>query len=137
MSKVADIIRDSLLLLRVIDANEAPEAEDSQDAIRALNLMMTALEAEGVSVGWSNVANPDDQMPCPPENEQAITYLLATRLRPNYGVALDADVVQGAREGMAAMRAQVASADYSRTSYPDLPVGQGRPYGAWYEGYYR
>lgn len=137
MSKVSEVIRDSLLLLRVIDSTEAPEAEDSQDAIRSLNLMMTSLEAEGVSVGWSNVSKPDDDMPCPPENEEGIAYLLATRLRPKYGVTLDPDVVQGAQAGMAAMRAQVASADYSRVSYPDLPAGQGQPFGAWYEGFYR
>lgn len=137
MSKVSEVIRDALLLLRVVDADEAPEADDSRDAIRALNLMMTSLEAEGVSVGWSSVSSPDDDMPCPPENEEGISYLLATRLRPRYGVALDADVVQGAQAGMAAMRSQVASSDYSRVSYPDLPVGQGQPLGAWFEGYYR
>jgi hypothetical protein len=137
MSKVGEVIRDALLLLRVVDADEAPEADDSKDAIRALNLMMTSFEAESVSVGWSNVSSPDDDMPCPPENEEGISYLLATRLRPRYGVALDADVVQGAQAGMAAMRAQVASADYSRVSYPDLPAGQGQPFGAWYEGFYR
>lgn len=137
MSKVGEVIRDALLLLRVVDADEAPEADDSKDAIRALNLMMASFEAEGVSVGWSNVASPDDDMPCPPENEEGIAYLLATRLRPRYGVALDADVVQGAQAGMAAMRAQVASADYTRVSYPDLPAGQGQPFGAWYEGFYR
>ncbi|MCS4234414.1 packaged DNA stabilization gp4 family protein [Stenotrophomonas sp. BIGb0135] len=137
MSKVGEVIRDSLLLLRVLDAGEAPEAEDSQDAIRALNLMMTSMEAEGISIGWSNVSSPDDEMPCPFENEQGIAYLLATRLRPNYGKPLDPDVIQGAREGMAAMAAQVASADYSRVTYPDLPAGQGQPWGAWYEGFYR
>lgn len=137
MSKVGEVIRDSLLLLRVLDAGESPEAEDSQDAIRALNLMMTSFEAEGISIGWSNVASPDDDMPCPMENEQAIAYLLATRLRPSYGVSLDPDVVQGARDGMAAMSAQVASADYARISYPDLPAGQGQPFGAWHEGLYR
>lgn len=137
MSKVGEVTRDALVLLRVIDADEAPQASDSQDAIRALNLMMTALEAEGVSVGWASVANPDEDMPCPFENEQGITYLLATRLRPRYGVAIDPDVVQGALDGMAAMRAQVASADYSRISYPDLPAGQGQPWGNWYDGYYR
>ncbi|HEY9250586.1 MAG TPA: packaged DNA stabilization gp4 family protein [Rariglobus sp.] len=137
MSKVGEVVKDALLLLRVVDADEAPEARDSEDAIRTLNLMMTSLEAEGVSVGWTNVSNPDDDMPSPPENEQGITYLLATRLRPKYGVTIDPDVLQGAAEGLAAIRAQVASADFSRVSYPDLPAGQGQPWGAWYEGFYR
>lgn len=137
MSKVGEVVKDALLLLRVVDADEAPEARDSEDAIRTLNLMMTSLEAEGVSVGWTNVTNPDDEMPSPLENEQGIVYLLATRLRPKYGFTIDPDVLQGAAEGLAAMRAQVASADFSRVSYPDLPAGQGQPWGAWYEGFYR
>ncbi|WP_286075696.1 packaged DNA stabilization gp4 family protein [Stenotrophomonas sp. 59] len=137
MSKVSEVIRDSLLLLRVVDADEAPEAKDAEDAIRALNLMMTTLEAEGLSLGWSAVSKPDDVMPVLPEAEEAITYLLATRLRAKYGVAMDPDVFQMAQDLLGNLRAQVASADYSRISYPDLPVGQGQPWGAWYEGYYR
>lgn len=137
MSKVAEVVRDALLLLRVLDATEAPEAEDMQDAIRALNLMMNTMEAEGISVGWSPVSNPDDDMPVPAETEEALTYVLAMRLRPKYGVALDPDLFQSAQDGLGNLRAQVASADYSRISYPDLPVGQGQPWGAWYEGYYR
>lgn len=137
MSKVSEVIRDALLILRVVDADEAPEAKDAEDAIRALNLMMTTLEAEGLSLGWSPVSKPDDMMPVLPEAEEAITYLLATRLRTRYGVALDPDVFQMALDLLGNLRAQVASADYSRISYPDLPVGQGQPRGAWYEGYYR
>jgi len=137
MSKVSEVIRDALLILRVVDADEAPEAKDAEDAIRALNLMMTTLEAEGLSLGWSPVSKPDDMMPVLPEAEEAITYLLATRLRTRYGVALDPDVFQMAHDLLGNLRAQVASADYSRISYPDLPVGQGQSWGAWYEGYYR
>lgn len=137
MSKVSEVIRDSLLLLRVVDADEAPEAKDAEDAIRALNLMVTTWEAEGLSLGWSPVSKPDDMMPVLPEAEEAIAYNLATRLRAKYGVALDADVFQMAQDLLGSLRAQVASADYSRISYPDLPVGQGQPWGAWYEGYYR
>lgn len=137
MSKVGEVVRDALLLLRVVDADETPAARPVQDGIRSLNLMMTSLESEGLSLGWSAVATPDDAMPVMAEAEEAITYMLATRLRPLYGVAIDPDVQDRARSLLGLLRAQVASADYSRLSYPDLPSGQGRPGGAWYEGFYR
>lgn len=97
MTKVAEIVVDALGLLRVCDATEAPEAEDMATAISTLNKMMVRWEANGYSVGWSPVSNPDDEMPSPPEADEAIYYNLALRLRPRYGVALDEDVLADAR----------------------------------------
>lgn len=105
MANVADIIRAALGHLRVIDAMEAVEAEDSRDAIQALNRMMRRWEADGVNLGWSDVDNPDDLLPAPPEAEEAIGYNLALRLRANYGATLDQDVVQFAQDGLASLKA--------------------------------
>lgn len=97
MTKVAEIVTGALGLLRVLDPNEAPEAEDSQTAISTLNRMMARWEANGYSVGWSPVSNPDDDLPSPLEADDAIMYNLAVRLRPHYGVAMDADMFDEAR----------------------------------------
>jgi hypothetical protein len=135
MTAVAQIVRDALQILRVVDANEAPEAEDEQDAIRSLNLMMRALEADSLSLGWSDVSTGADEIPIPPENEEAVTYNLAKRLRGRYGVAMDEDSLEIARQGMASLSAQVATADYARLEYPDLPAGQGQRVGSWRDGF--
>lgn len=135
MTAVSVVVRDALVVLRVVDANEAPEAEDEQDAIRALNLMMRGWEADGYSLGWTDVANGADELPVPQENEEAVVYNLAKRLRGKYGVAMDEDSLEVARQGLAAISAQVTNADYAVLTYPDLPVGQGRRWGSWRDGY--
>ena len=120
MTKVADIVRDALGHLREIDANEAVEAEDARDAVRALNLMMRRWEANGLALGWKDVAGVDDDLPAPAEAEEAIGYNLALKLRARYGSTLDQDVVALANDGLAMLRADVAARDAARVSY-DLP----------------
>lgn len=134
MAKVIEVIRDALGHLRVLDANEAPPAEDTRDAIRALNLMMRAWETDGLALGWSDVDGPDDVLPVPPEAEEVIGYNLALRLRARYGAVLDGDVVAFARDGMATLSAAVARHDFARLSYPDLPHGVHS--GSWRDGFH-
>lgn len=126
MTQVSAIVRDALLHLRVQDAAEAVDAQAMQDGIRALNAMLQRWEADGVSLGWTDVAAPTDTLPAPTEAEEAISYNLAVRLRARYGVALDADVIQMATDGLAALRADVIANSHSRLSYDDLPVGVGQ-----------
>lgn len=132
MAKVADIIRDALGHLRVLDANEAVEAEDAAEAIRALNLMMRRWEANNIMLGWSDVSSPDDTLPAPPEAEEAIGYNLALRLRARYGATLDQDVIDNARDGKAALQGDAARSDGFRLSY-DLPRAESEHPGG--EGY--
>ncbi len=97
MSKVSEIVAGALGLLRVLDATEAPEAEDMETGIFTLNQMMIRWEANGYSVGWSPISNPADEMPNVPEADEAIMYNLAVKLRPRYGVSIDPDVFEEAR----------------------------------------
>lgn len=120
MTEVADIVRDALGHLRVLDANEAVEAEDARDAVRALNLMMRRWEASGLALGWTDVADVNATLPAPPEAEEAIGYNLALKLRARYNATLDQDTVAHANDGLAALRADVAMRDSTRLSY-DLP----------------
>lgn len=133
MSKVSVVIRDALGHLRVLDANEPVEAEDAAEAIRALNLMMRRWEANSIALGWSDVSSPDDDLPAPPEAEEAIGYNLALRLRARYGATLDQDVIDAARDGKAALMGDLALSDGFRLSY-DLPRAENElPCGG--EGY--
>jgi len=135
MTAVSRIVRDALQVLRVIDATEAPEAEDMEDAIRTLNMMVRGWEGDELSIGWSDVATGADEMPTPPENDEAIYYNLAKRLQSRYGVAMSVTDLNIADQGMASISAQVARSDYSRLEYPDLPAGQGQRVGSWRDGF--
>ncbi|HHW4673599.1 MAG TPA: packaged DNA stabilization gp4 family protein [Xylella fastidiosa subsp. pauca] len=129
MTKVAEIIRDALGHLRVLDANEAVEAEDAVKAMRALNLMMRRWEANGIALGWSEVASPDDLLPAPAEAQEAIGYSLAVCLRASYGVVLEQDVVSAAERGRAMLISDTVHASGVRMQY-DLPAAESqRRYG--------
>lgn len=103
MSTVGQIVRDALMHLGVIDANEAVEARDMSDGIRVLNMMLRRWEANGLALGWNDVSSPDDLMPSPPEADEAIGYSLAVKLRARYGVAPSPDVFQFASDGYAVL----------------------------------
>lgn len=107
MVTVQDIVSRALRLLRVLDAHEAPEAQQMADAIFSLNAMMRRWEADGIALGWSPVDNPADVAPLPPEAEEAVAYNLALRLRAEYGASLDPDVIGIAQQGMAALKRDV------------------------------
>lgn len=138
MTQAIDIIKDALGHLRVIDANAAPDENDTADALRALNNMVRAWESDGVTLGWSDVAAATETLNSPAEADEALGYNLALRLRARYGVQVDPDVVALARDGLASLRASVASSLYEHVTYPDLPSGegQGTMYG-WRAGFYR
>lgn len=125
MTEVATIVRDALLHLEVQDPYQPVKAVNMADGIRALNLMMRAWEVDGLSMGWQDVVNPSDDLPAPPEAEQAIGYNLAIRLRARYGVTLAQDVVAMATDGLATLAAQIATNTFARIEYPDLPMGVG------------
>lgn len=104
MAQVQDIVRDALGHLRVIDANAPVKPIDMRDAIRALNLMVRRWEADGLALGWSDVSEPTDVLPLPPETEEAVGYNLALRLRARYGVQIDPDIVALASAGLSALQ---------------------------------
>lgn len=138
MTQVIDIISDALGHLRVIDADSAVPESDVKEGIRTLNNMLRKWESEGITLGWSDVSKPDDLMPSPAEADEAIAYNLAVRLRSKYGTAADADVIHFANDGLALLRAQVASSLYERLTYPDLPAGVGSGgLGGWRAGFTR
>lgn len=124
MSTVSTITRRALRLLNVLDANEAPEAEQSDDAIAALNAMCRRWEANGMAMGWNDVANPADVMPSPAEADEAIAYNLALRLAPEYQAQPSAAVITFASDGLAALRRD-RLVEMPPESCTDLPAGQG------------
>lgn len=135
MTDVAKIIRDALVLCGQMDATEAPEAEDLADAMTALNRMMRVLELEGINLGWSDVSSPAQEVPIPPEAEEAVVYNLSIRLGAAYGLPLREVDVAVASAGLAQLRAYCAAHEYARLSYPDLPAGSGRSNGRWSDGF--
>ena len=87
-----ELIARSLRLIGVIDAIEPPSAESAVSAIIALNGMCTRWEANGLSFGWSNVADAADTLPASDEYHSTLAYNLAVEIAPEYGAPVS-DVV--------------------------------------------
>lgn len=85
MTQVADFIKDTLLLIQATDARQPVKSVDMASGIRALNRFCRRLEANGTSLGWSDVSNPSDDLPLQPEAELPVMYALAIDLAPSYG----------------------------------------------------
>ncbi len=94
MTTVAKAVARALRLIQVIDPTQTVKDQDMETAIEALNAMMQRWEADLLSLGWSPVAAPGDELPVPVEAEQAVAYCLAVLLAPEYGVTPLSAVVQ-------------------------------------------
>ncbi len=111
MATTTDIVSRALRILGVLDPHEPAEAQDFESALVALNAMVARWEANGIALGWSAVNDPDDPLPVPVEAEEALAYNLAVRLRAEFGVSVDGDVIELAREGLSLLRRDRAIAN--------------------------
>jgi len=97
MTTVADFVKDTLGLLQIVDTVQPVKPQDMQTAIRFLNRLMTRIEANAISLGWSPVSSPSDTLPLPDEAELGVMYSLALVLAPQWGVSPSAEVMGGAQ----------------------------------------
>lgn len=96
MATVERVVARALRLIQVINPRQPVQASDMQTAIEALNTMMARWEANSLSLGWSSVENPSDELPVPVEAEKAVAYNLALDLCPEYGTQPPAAVIASA-----------------------------------------
>lgn len=122
MAKVESIVGRALRLIGVVDPRQPIQPVDMQTGIAALNAMLRRWEANGLTLGWSDVSAPDEVMPCPAEAEEAIATNLALTLVPEYGEAPPPVVVAMAARGLQDLRCDVKSASPLR---PDSFCGWG------------
>lgn len=92
MTVTSEIVTRALKKINVIAKDEAAPAEDMQDGIDALNMMLHEWKLRGVNLSHVNLAASDD-FPLNPEFEEGTVYLLASRLAPDYNrpARFDAD----------------------------------------------
>jgi hypothetical protein len=113
VATVGKIVSRALRLIGVLDPNEPLEAEDAETGIEALNAMVRRWEANGQALGWSDVSNPSEEMPSPPELDECIAFNLAVTVAPEY----DASV-----SPMVAMRAAESMNDLRRDREVEMPI---------------
>jgi hypothetical protein len=106
---VGNTIFRALRLL--VQGGTFPDAFTVPGALLALNAMLQRWEANGLALGWSPVAAIADDLPAPPEADEAISTNLAVRLQPEYGAQLSPVVMGLAEGGLAALRRDVKVAN--------------------------
>lgn len=123
MAKVEAIVGRALRLIHVVDPRQPVQAIDMETGITALNAMCRRWEANGMAIGWNDVSAPDEDMPCPPEAEEAIAFNLAITLAPEYEQMPSPVVIAAATRGLSELRCDVKVAN------PLSPDRSVRPWG--------
>lgn len=86
--------------------------------------MMNRWEADGISLGWSDVTDGANTLPAPVEADDAIAYNLAVKIAPEYGVMLSQLVGIGATDGYNAVLRDVWAAQPNVGDVTHMPLGR-------------
>jgi len=124
MATVSQVANASLKRI-LVQASEAPlEADEYEDFMFALNNYMLALDAEGVTLGFTEVSSLGDTVTVPTGALRGIIANMAIEVAPDYNGVVTPGLAKAAQEGMKVMR--LIGQTISATSYPStLPQGSG------------
>ena len=128
MATAAQVIKAALQRILVQDSEASLQASEYQDAIFAMNNYMLALDAQGITLGYTEVADLGDDITIPTGALRGLIANLAIEVAPDYNGAISEGLVVAAQQGMEAMRKLGVS--ITATAYPStLPIGSGNDYG--------
>ena len=129
MATVEQIAKASLQRI-LVQASEAPlEADEYADYIFALNNYMTALEADGISLGYTVVADLSDAVTVPTAALRGIIANMAVEVAADYGGIVSESLIVAALNGMKTMR--LIGQIITPSRYPGtLPRGSGNSNGS-------
>lgn len=124
MATTAQVVKASLQRIIVQESEQPIEASDAQDFIFAMNNYMLALDASGVSLGYTEVTNLGDQVTIPTGALRGLIANMAIEIAPDYDAFISPALAEAARQGLGAMRKLGQRQGTSR--YPStLPIGGG------------
>jgi P22 tail accessory factor len=124
MATAARVIKAALQRI-LVQASEADlEPDEYQDAIFAMNNLMLAYDAEGIQLGYTEVADLGDPVTVPTGALRGLIANLAIEVAPDYNGTVSDALVVAAREGLQVMR--IIGQSMGATRYPStLPMGSG------------
>lgn len=85
MATCRDIVERAYRKIGVVASDEPMTADQAAIGIDALNMMMAALELDGIDVAWSD-ADISEQFAMEPKFHEGLVYMLASRLAPDFTV---------------------------------------------------
>ncbi len=118
------VAKDILLELVVLGAEAELEAAEFQSTLRYMNRYMAMLDAKGISLGYTKVDSLSDPITIADGAIIGLIKNTALMLCTQYGVVATVELIQGAKEGLDAMRD--LGVELEPTPYPStLPIGSG------------
>lgn len=120
------LVKDSLIEITVLGAEAPVEPTDAQGAIRYLNRMMAAFDADGIDLGYTEVDSFADLITVPAGAIDGMIPQLSVRLWAQYsdGAPPPPDLIARAISGKNTMRniaVTIGASEYPNT----LPIGSG------------
>ncbi len=106
------------------DAEAPLEASETQDAIFAMNNYMLDLDASGITLGYTEVANLGDQITIPTGALRGLIANLAIEMAPDFGGQITAGLQRAAVEGLNTMR-KISRVSVVTLHPSTLPLGAG------------
>lgn len=121
-----DIVKDALKEVVALGSEATIEPVDAQDAVRYLNRMMAALDAEGIDLGYTEATGLGSTLTSPAGASEAMVALLAIRLWNQYSPDQPLPTLLTARAANGMKTLLHIAVTIGATEYPDtLPIGSG------------
>ena len=120
----ATLITDALGGVFAVGTEKPVEQNDINTDMRYLNRMMAKLDSMGISLGYTNVTSPSDDITVADGAISGMIDNLSLMLAPVYGEQVSAELFQNAKEGLAAMR-KIAVKIFPTHHPCTLPIGSG------------
>ena len=125
-----EVAKDILLELVVLGAEADLEAAEIQSTIRYMNRYMTMLDAQGISLGYTNIDSLSDPITIPDGAIIGMIKNVALMLAPQYGAVVTPELMMAADAGMDAM--ENLAVEVAASSFPcTLPIGSGNEWSGY------
>jgi len=124
MATVSQVANAALKRILVQGADAPFEADEYQDFIFSLNNYMLALDAEGITLGYTEVSDLGDEVTVPTGALRGIIANMAIEVAPDYNGTISPALATAAAQGLQSMR--IIGQTISVSHYPStLPIGSG------------
>jgi hypothetical protein len=124
MATVAQVAKASLQRILVQASEAALEPDEYQDFIFAMNNYMLSLDANGISLGYTEVNNLADKVTIPTGALRGLIANMAIEVSPDYNGTISQGLVLAASEGLKVMRL-IGQTIPTTALPPTLPTGSG------------
>lgn len=132
MTTAAQVVK-AILQELVVQASEADlEPAEIQDTIFGMNNYMTALDANGTSLGYTVVDSLSDVITIPAGAIQGLISNVAIMMAPQFDAIVTPALMEKARMGLSAMR-KLSFTRVATQPPCTLPVGSGNEWGGGYD----